>query len=55
MQAQAIGKVINDIVTNQELITKRDLAELKLELIKWMIGTGIAGVLAIAGLIKYIH
>lgn len=55
IQAQAIETVINDIVSNQELVTKRDLAELKLELIKWMIGTGIAGVLAIAGLIKYIH
>lgn len=55
IQAQAIETVINDIVSNQELVTKRDLAELKLELIKCMIGTGIAGVLAIAGLIKYIH
>ncbi|WP_158649343.1 hypothetical protein [Aquella oligotrophica] len=54
MHAQAIETVINDIVSNQELVTKRDL-ELKLELIKWMIGTGIAEVLAIAGLIKYIH
>lgn len=55
MQAQAIETVVNDIVSNQELVIKRDLAELKLELIKWVIGTGIAGVLAIAGLIKYIH
>lgn len=48
MQAQAVETVINDIVSNQELVTK-------LELIKLRIGTGIAGVLAIAGLIKYIH
>lgn len=55
MQAQVVETMINDIVSNQELVIKRDLAELKLELIKWVIGTGIAGVLAIAGLIKYIH
>ena len=59
MQAQAIETVINDIVSNQELVTKSDLLvalkELEIKLIKWVIGTGIAGVLAIAGLIKYIH
>lgn len=59
MQAQAVDTVINDIVTNQELVTKSELLlalkELEIKLIKWMIGTGIAGVLAISGLIKYIH
>ncbi len=59
IQAQAIETVINDIVSNQELVTKSDLLvalkELEIKLIKWVIGTGIAGVLAIAGLIKYIH
>ena len=58
MQAQAIGKVINDIVTNQELVIKSDLLialkELEIKLIKLVAGTGIAGVLAIAGLMKYI-
>lgn len=59
MQAQAVETVINDIVSNQELVKKSDLLlalkELEIKLIKWMIGMGIAGVLAIAGLIKYIH
>lgn len=59
MQAQVIETVINDIVTNQELVTKSELLlalkELEIKLRKWVIGTGIAGVLAIAGLIKYIH
>jgi len=36
---------------NQELITKRDLAELKLELIKWVLGTGLTSVLAVAGIV----
>lgn len=64
IQAQTIEKVINEIENNQELVnkkdlsefkleTKRDLAELKLELIKWIIGTGVAGVVAIAGLLKF--
>lgn len=53
IQAQAIEKVISDIADNQDLVTKRDLAELKLELIKWMLSIGIGGILAIAGLLKY--
>ncbi len=59
MQAQAVETMINDIVPNQKLVTKSDLLvalrELEIKLIKWVIGTGIPGVLAIAGLIKYIH
>ncbi len=55
VQAQTIERVINDISKNQNLVTKQDLAELKLELIKWMLGIGIAGILALAGLLKYIH
>lgn len=59
IQAQTIETVINDIVTNQELVTKndlkKDLAELKLELIKWVLGTGVATVVALAGIIKFIH
>lgn len=38
---------------NQDLVTKRDLAELKLELIKWMLGIGVGGILAIAGMLKF--
>ena len=53
VQAQTIERVINDIASNQDLVTKRDLAELKLELIKWMLGIGVAGILAIAGLLKF--
>lgn len=55
VQAQTIEKVINDVTKNYNLVTKQDLAELKLELIKWILGVGIAGVLAMAGLLKYIH
>ncbi len=43
------------MANSQNLVTKQDLAELKLELIKWMLGIGIAGVLTIAGLLTYIH
>jgi hypothetical protein len=50
---QEFERVINTVITNQEFGTKRDLAELKLELIKWMLGIGTAGVLAIAGLLKF--
>jgi len=54
-----IEMIINDITTNQELVTKSDLLvalkELEIKLIKWVIRTRIAGVLAIAGLLKYIH
>lgn len=59
VQAQTMEKVINDIATSQNLVTKQDLArnlaELKFELIKWMLGIGIGGVVAIAGLLKYTH
>lgn len=53
IQAQTIEQVIEDIIANQELVTKKDLAELKLELIKWMLGIGLSGILAIAGLLKF--
>lgn len=59
VQAQTIEKVIHDVTKNYNLVTKQDLAqhlaELKFELIKWMLGIGIGGILAIAGLLKYIH
>lgn len=56
--------------TNQDLVTKNDLnsglketelrlqkemINIKVELIKWVLGTGVATVLALAGLLKYIH
>lgn len=43
------------VLKNKNLVTTRDLAELKLELLKCILGTGIAVVLAIAGLLKYLH
>ena len=59
VQAQTMERVINDIATNQNLVTKQDLArnlaELKFELIKWMLGIGVGGVVAIAGLLQYTH
>lgn len=59
IQAQTIETVISDIANNQELVTKndlkKDLAEMKLELIKWILGTGVATVIALAGLIKLVH
>ncbi len=57
IQAQAIEHVINDIESSQNLVTNEKLdktiAELKFELIKWIIGTGVASFLAIAGLLKF--
>jgi acid phosphatase family membrane protein YuiD len=55
VQAQAIEKVINNLVESQDLVTKKDLAELKLELIKWILGTGVGTVLALVGIVKFIH
>jgi hypothetical protein len=56
IQAQTIELVISDMVNNQDLVTKKDLdtrlAELKLELIKWILGTGVATVMALAALLK---
>ena len=49
-------------IENKELATKQDIACLQrdlmaaeLRLVKWIIGTGLAGILAIVGLIKYVH
>lgn len=55
IQAQTIELVINDIITNQEIVTKKDIAELKLELIKWILGTGVATILSLVSIIKFIH
>ena len=57
IQAQTIERVINDIANNQDLVTKQDLqielANLRVELIKWMLGIGVGGILAIAGMLKF--
>ncbi len=42
-------------IESREITTKQDLSELKLELIKWILGTGAATILALAGLLKYMH
>lgn len=59
VQAQTIERVIDEIVTQQDLVTKTDLkkelAELKLELIKWILGTGVSTTLALFGLLKLVH
>lgn len=59
VQAQAMELIISDIVTNQDLVTKKDLekvvAELKFELVKWILGAGVATIIALAGLLKFIH
>lgn len=59
IQAQTIELVINDIVRNQDLVTKndlkKDLAGLKFELIKWILGNGVGTILALIGIIKFIH
>jgi hypothetical protein len=58
---QAIEVAISTIET-RELATKNDIIDLRkelvateLRLVKWILGTGITGVLAIAGLLKFIH
>lgn len=55
IQAHTIDLVINDIVRNQDLATKNDLAGLKFELIKWILGNGVGTILALIGIIKFIH
>jgi|JI102314A2RNA_FD_contig_21_8810259_length_270_multi_3_in_0_out_0_1 hypothetical protein len=57
-QITAIATIATDLEDKQknETATKQDLRELELrlknELIRWILGTGIAGVVAIAGLLK---
>ena len=58
-QITAIATILTDIeekqksqlVTNEKL--DKTIAELKFELIKWIVGTGLATILALAGLLKY--
>lgn len=57
-QITAIATIATDLEDKQknETATKQDLRELELrlknELIRWILGTGVAGVVAIAGLLK---
>lgn len=58
---QAIEVAISQI-ENKELATKSDIGALQkdlvtaeLRLVKWILGTGVATILAIAGLLKIIH
>lgn len=50
-------KVIEQVTNNQGVVTNEKLQialkELEIRLIKWLVGTGIAGILAIAGLLKF--
>lgn len=57
-QITAIATIVtdieeNDVFTNEKL--DKTIAELKFELIKWVIGTGATTILAIAGLLKFMH
>jgi predicted HAD superfamily hydrolase len=42
-----------EILKQAEPATKVDIKELEIKLIKWVIGTGAATILALAGLLKY--
>ena len=53
-QARQIEQAIDIAVAqieNKELTTKKDLAELKLELVKWVVGVGIVSVSTLSGII----
>jgi hypothetical protein len=63
VQAKKMEQVIQEVreevkqdIKVKDLVSKSDLRELELCLIKWIMGTMGAGVLAIAGLLlKYMH
>lgn len=46
-QASMLAKV-----EGSELVTRRDLTELKLKLIKWMLGIGITAVVSLVGMLS---
>lgn len=56
--AQELEHLIESIADNAKIATKSDIAvtivNLEVKLIKWIIGTGMASVLAIAGLLKFL-
>jgi hypothetical protein len=52
--AESLNKTINEQFRMQscELATKTDLATLKYELVRWIVGAGIAAVVALFGLVQ---
>ena len=60
-QAEVLAKdteVLMNQVTEESqrtLFTKEDAKELEIRLIKWVLATGITTIIAIAGLLKYMH
>lgn len=40
-------------IRESELLLQKEIAELKNQLVQWVVGTGVAGILAIAGLLKF--
>ena len=66
IQTVALERVISSIGNNLELSTKQDIqvakqdiqveiANLRVELIKWILAVGVGTVVALAGIVKYIH
>ncbi|HRG61511.1 MAG TPA: hypothetical protein PLP75_00685 [Burkholderiales bacterium] len=47
------AKQLPSVGVSQDLVTKRDLVELKREIIKWMLGIGFAGIVFVAGMLKH--
>ena len=50
-QAEVQAEALKDIV-NTELLTKRDLTEAKIEIIKWVVGMLVAQAAIVATLVK---
>jgi hypothetical protein len=40
-EAEAIAEAVRDAQANSEIATKRDLAELKADLVKWVVTVGV--------------
>jgi hypothetical protein len=40
-EAEAIAEAVRDAQTNADIATKRDIAEAKTELIKWVVSVGV--------------
>jgi hypothetical protein len=40
-EAEAIAEAVRDAQANADIATKRDMAELKAELIKWVVSVGV--------------
>lgn len=50
-----IKNEINKLENKLEYNTKTMISELKVDLIKWILGTGVAAILALYGILKYVH